>query len=59
MKMEQVRAIAARFGIKGGKLKKVDLIRSIQKAEGNDSCFDSGLADRCGQHDCLWREDCH
>jgi hypothetical protein len=58
MKMEQVRALAARMGIKTGKMKKGELIRSIQQAEGNNACFDTGTADRCGQQDCLWREDC-
>ena len=56
--MEQVRAVAARMGIKAGKMKKCDLIRSIQLAEGNDACFDTGAARECGQQECLWREDC-
>jgi hypothetical protein len=59
MKMDQVRAIAARMGIKAGKTRKGELIRSIQRAEGNNDCFDTGTADRCGQDECLWREDCH
>ena len=58
MKMEQIRAIAAQRGIKAGKMKKGDLIRKIQEAEGNDACFDTGRADACGQQECLWREDC-
>jgi len=59
MKAEQVRAIAARMGIKAGRMKKCELIRHIQQAEGNNACFDTGAADRCGQQECLWREDCH
>jgi hypothetical protein len=58
MKVEQVRAIAGRMGIKAGKMKKSELIRNIQQAEGNNPCFDTGNADRCGQQECLWREDC-
>ena len=58
MKVEQIRAIAAQRGLKAGKMKKGDLIRSIQKEEGNDACFDTGKAQQCGQQDCLWREDC-
>jgi hypothetical protein len=58
MKVEQVRAIAAEMGIKAGKMKKAELIRSIQKAEGNEECFDTGRAQLCGQQECLWREDC-
>ncbi len=58
MKVEQVRTIATQRGIKAGKMKKSDLIRSIQKAEGNEECFDSGKSQHCGQEECLWREDC-
>jgi len=58
MKVEQVRAIASKRGLKAGKMKKGDLIRSIQQAEGHDSCFDTGKSQQCGQQECLWREDC-
>jgi hypothetical protein len=58
MKVEQVRAVAAQKGVKAGKMKKADLIRSIQKTEGNEVCFDTGKAQQCGQQQCLWREDC-
>ena len=58
MKMEQIRAIAAQRGIKAGKLKKSDLIRALQKAEGNEACFDTGRSGECGQLECLWREAC-
>ena len=58
MKVEQIRAIAAAKGIKTGKMKKAELIRSIQKAEANEECFDTGKVQLCGQEECLWREDC-
>ena len=58
MKVEQVRTIAAQRGIKAGKTKKGELIRSIQKTEGNEECFDTGKSQQCGQEECLWREDC-
>jgi hypothetical protein len=58
MKVEEIRAIAAGMGIKAGKMKKAELIRSIQKAEGNEECFDAGKVLLCGQMECLWREDC-
>ena len=58
MKVEQVRAIAAQRGVSAKKMKKGDLIRSIQQAEGNEACFDTGKAEHCGQQRCLWREDC-
>ena len=58
MKVAEIRAIAARRGLKTGKLKKSDLIRVMQQAEGNEVCFDTGKAGQCGQQECLWREDC-
>jgi len=58
MKMDELRAIAARMGIKAGKMRKAELIRRIQEEEGNEACFGTGVADRCGQQECLWREDC-
>lgn len=58
MKIEEIRPIAAQMGIKAGKMKKGDLIRSIQQKEGNDQCFEAGIAQQCGQQDCLWRKDC-
>jgi hypothetical protein len=58
MKLDEIREIARKRGIKVGKMKKADLIRAIQAAEGNPACFESGTVDQCGQDVCLWREDC-
>lgn len=58
MKLEEIKEIAKRYNIKTGKAKKSDLVRTIQLAEGNEQCFDSGRATLCGQDTCLWREDC-
>lgn len=58
MKLEEIREIAKRHDIKAGRMKKGDLVRTIQQAEGNVVCFDTGIADECGQQKCLWREDC-
>ena len=58
MKLDEIREIAKQHNIKAGKMKKADLIRAIQQAEGNQACFDTGQADTCGQQACLWREDC-
>lgn len=59
MKTAEVKEIAKQLGIKVGQMRKTDIIRAIQKAEGNEECFASGKDDVCGQTDCLWREDCH
>lgn len=57
MNMTQIKAKAKELGIKPGKMRKAELIREIQKAEGNFECF--GTADNsCDQMDCCWREDC-
>lgn len=58
MKLEEIKEIAKQHDIKVGKLKKAELVRSIQGAEGNDVCFETGQASVCGQEECLWRSDC-
>lgn len=58
MKLDEIKEIAKQHKINAAKMKKADLITAIQKAENNDACFATGNADTCGQHDCLWREDC-
>ena len=59
MKMQEVRNIAKERGLKAGsKMSKTDIIRSIQRAEGNTDCFGTEHVNICGQINCLWREDC-
>lgn len=58
MKIEEIRGIAKQRDVKTGKMKKGEIIRAMQNAEGNPACFDTGKAAECGQADCLWREDC-
>jgi hypothetical protein len=58
MKMEEVRAKAKVLGIKKTfGLSKAELIRSVQKAEGNFDCFGTAQ-DECDQYQCCFREDC-
>lgn len=58
MKFEQIKEIAQRHGIKAGRMKKSDLVRAIQNAEGNEQCFEVGRSATCGQTGCSWREIC-
>jgi len=58
MKMQEIKEIARQRGVKAGTLKKADLIRAIQRMEGNTDCYGAGKAATCGQDQCLWREDC-
>ena len=57
MNMTVVKAKAKELGIKSGKKNSADLIKMIQKTEGNFPCFKtaSGFCDQSG---CLWRNDC-
>lgn len=58
MKLDEIKEIARQHNIKTVKAKKSELVRTIQQAEGNEQCFDSGKAAICGQDSCMWREDC-
>ncbi len=57
MKLAEIQNKAKSLGIKPSKMKKVDLIRTIQSQEGNSSCFQT-QNDSCPQGKCCWREDC-
>ena len=59
MKLEKIKEIAKQYEIKVSKLKKAELVRAIQLAEGNDVCFEVGKASECSQTECLWRTDCN
>jgi len=57
MTVKELRAIAQDMGIRTKNLRKTELIRAIQLAEGNFDCF--GRADGyCDQLNCLFRKDC-
>lgn len=58
MNMQEIRVLAKDMGIKASRMKKEDLIHTIQLAEGNFSCFASATTGECDQAACLWREDC-
>ena len=58
MDLKEIREKAGKLGIRSKiGMKKENLIRSIQAAEGNFPCF-STARDYCGQTSCCWREDC-
>lgn len=57
MNIIQIRKRAKKLGVNPKGLKKLDLIRAVQKAEGNFECF--GTAEGyCDQVKCSWRKDC-
>jgi len=57
MRMSEIRAKARALGIEPGRMKKDELIRSIQKAEGFSPCFGTGVS-ACPYTDCCFRSDC-
>ena len=57
MKIQDIREIAKKNGVRVRKLNKIELIRAIQKAEGNSDCFATPYVRECNQMNCLWRED--
>ncbi len=59
MKMQDIAKIGAKIGVKTGKMNKKELIRAIQRAEGNNDCFSTSQVKTCGQVACLWLEDCN
>jgi len=58
MKIQDITKIGSKIGVKSGKLNKIQLIRAIQRAEGNNECFSTSQVKTCGQLACLWLEDC-
>lgn len=59
MKITEIREMAKQMGLKqAGRLKKGELIRRIQLAEGNFDCYESPGRLQCPQKECCWRKDC-
>jgi hypothetical protein len=58
MKLTDVRSIAKSHSIKPGHLSKAELIKALQREEGNFDCFATAYNGECDQVNCLWREDC-
>ncbi|MBN1359776.1 MAG: hypothetical protein JW993_04250 [Sedimentisphaerales bacterium] len=57
MTMTDIKAKAQMMGITPGMMKKVELIHSIQRAEGCTPCY--GRSDgTCPWLECCWRSDC-
>ncbi len=58
MTLKKIKEMAKEKGVKFGNMKKENIIRAIQKAEGNFGCFGTAGGRVCDQINCLWREDC-
>jgi hypothetical protein len=58
MNLKDIKDMAKSQGLKVGNMKKENIIRSIQRAEGNFDCFGSAITGECNQMNCIWRGDC-
>jgi len=58
MHIQTIRSIAKERGIKAGRMTKADMIRTIQRTEGNFDCFATAFDGVCDQLQCTWRDDC-
>ncbi|WP_203434374.1 SAP domain-containing protein [Nitrosococcus halophilus] len=56
--MNAILSIARLLSIPNPGLNKVELVRCIQRAEGNIDCFARAREGDCHQYGCLWREEC-
>lgn len=57
MRMEDIREMAKALGVRSARMKKTELIRAVQIAEGNFPCF-ATASGYCDQLGCAFREDC-
>jgi hypothetical protein len=58
MQMKKIKDIAKTKGVVPGEMGRIDVIRAIQRAEGNSDCFATMHVNDCKQTNCLWRVDC-
>lgn len=59
MKVTEICERAQAMGLTGlARMRKGEMIRSIQRAEGNQDCFGATWRFDCQQFDCCWRPDC-
>jgi hypothetical protein len=57
MTVKELQKMAKGLGIKTTGLRKAELVKAIQKAEGNFDCFGTAT-DNCDQANCLFLQDC-
>lgn len=59
MKVNEIRERGQAMGMSGlANLRKAEMIRAIQRAEGNPDCFGAAWRFGCPQQGCAWRTDC-
>lgn len=58
MNSNEAKSMAKGMGINTRGMKKLDVIRAIQRAENNIECYGTQRVDMCNEDACLWRNDC-
>jgi len=58
LNMKEIREMARQSGVRSTRMRKAELVRAIQRAEGNFDCYGTAIEEECDQEECLWREDC-
>jgi len=58
MKIQDIRKMAGKLKIDSFGMTKMQIIRALQKAEGNFDCYGRASNGFCDQGACLWKEDC-
>ena len=58
MNFNEIRKMAKGMDISTYRMKKIDMIRAIQRAEENIGCYGTETVENCHEDGCLWRNDC-
>jgi len=58
MNMNEIRKKAQDVGINSNKMKKMEAIKAIQRAENNIECYGTRSTEDCPENQCLWKSDC-
>ena len=58
MNFNEIRTMAKDMGINTNKMKKTEIIRSIQRGENNIDCYGTERVQNCQEDACLWRQEC-
>lgn len=58
MNLTEIKQLAKDRGLTPGRMRKAELIHSLQRQEGNPQCYATNSSATCGQPHCLWRSDC-
>ena len=58
MKFKEIQKMAKSMGVNTHRMKKTDMIRTIQREEHNFDCYATDRVHYCEEPTCLWRRDC-